>query len=55
MTQTELAPRPAVAPAVDGLPEISVVIPVYNEAGTLEEVVPADRRRPSSPSAGPTS
>ena len=38
MTQTEFAPRPVAAPAGDGIPEISVVVPVYNEERTLEEV-----------------
>jgi undecaprenyl-phosphate 4-deoxy-4-formamido-L-arabinose transferase len=38
MSQTELAPSPVVQAAVDGLPEISVVIPVYNEERTLEDV-----------------
>jgi undecaprenyl-phosphate 4-deoxy-4-formamido-L-arabinose transferase len=38
MSHTELAPRPASAVAVDGLPEISVVVPVYNEERTLDQV-----------------
>ena len=38
MTQTELAPRPVAVPAGDGIPEISVVVPVFNEEATLEEV-----------------
>jgi undecaprenyl-phosphate 4-deoxy-4-formamido-L-arabinose transferase len=38
MSQTELAPAAAPLAAVDGLPEISVVIPVYDEERTLEEV-----------------
>ncbi len=37
--QTELAPRAIALSAVDdGLPEISLVVPVFNEAGTLEEL-----------------
>ena len=39
MTETELAPRPAGLARPDGVPEISLVIPVFNEAQTLEEVV----------------
>ena len=38
MTQTEFAPRPVAVPAGGGIPEISVVVPVYNEQATLEEV-----------------
>jgi undecaprenyl-phosphate 4-deoxy-4-formamido-L-arabinose transferase len=38
MSHTELAPRPAAAAAVDGLPEISVVVCVYNEQRTLDQV-----------------
>jgi undecaprenyl-phosphate 4-deoxy-4-formamido-L-arabinose transferase len=38
MSQTEFAPRPAAVAAADGLPEISVVVPVYNEERTLDEV-----------------
>jgi undecaprenyl-phosphate 4-deoxy-4-formamido-L-arabinose transferase len=38
MSQTEIAPRSAPRSAVDTLPEISVVIPVYNEEETLEEL-----------------
>jgi undecaprenyl-phosphate 4-deoxy-4-formamido-L-arabinose transferase len=39
MTNTELQSAPAVVPSLDGAPEVSVVIPVYNEQRTLEEVV----------------
>jgi undecaprenyl-phosphate 4-deoxy-4-formamido-L-arabinose transferase len=39
MTNIELESAPAVVPPFDGVPEISVVIPVYNEQGTLEEVI----------------
>lgn len=39
MTNTELAPRPLTVRSDDGAPEISVVVPVYNEEGTIEEVV----------------
>jgi undecaprenyl-phosphate 4-deoxy-4-formamido-L-arabinose transferase len=39
MSQPSFAPAPAPAAAVDGLPEISVVIPVFNEEATVEEVV----------------
>jgi undecaprenyl-phosphate 4-deoxy-4-formamido-L-arabinose transferase len=39
MTNTELESAPAVVSPLDGTPEISVVIPVYNEQRTLEEVV----------------
>jgi undecaprenyl-phosphate 4-deoxy-4-formamido-L-arabinose transferase len=38
MTPTELAPSPVAAPAAGGVPAISVVIPVYNEERTLEDV-----------------
>ena len=38
MTQTELASRPVGVPAGDGIPEISIVIPVFNEERTVEEV-----------------
>ncbi len=38
MTQTELEPRLATAGAEGGVPEISVVVPVFNEAETLVEV-----------------
>jgi undecaprenyl-phosphate 4-deoxy-4-formamido-L-arabinose transferase len=38
MTQTELAPRPVALPAAGGTPDISVVVPAYNEERTLEEV-----------------
>jgi undecaprenyl-phosphate 4-deoxy-4-formamido-L-arabinose transferase len=38
MTQTELAPRPATVQLADGVPEISVVVPVVNEERTIEEV-----------------
>ncbi len=38
MTHTEFAPRPATVAAGDGIPEISLVIPVLNEEGTLEDV-----------------
>jgi undecaprenyl-phosphate 4-deoxy-4-formamido-L-arabinose transferase len=36
---TELAPVPVMAPARAGAPDISVVIPVYDEEQTVEEVV----------------
>ena len=39
MTQTELDPRLAALTARDGVPEISVVIPVFEEERTLEEVL----------------
>jgi undecaprenyl-phosphate 4-deoxy-4-formamido-L-arabinose transferase len=39
MSQTELAPRPFAAIDGGGTPAISVVIPVYDEEGTVEEVV----------------
>jgi undecaprenyl-phosphate 4-deoxy-4-formamido-L-arabinose transferase len=39
MTHTELESRPAAAPVLDGAPAISVVIPVYDEERTVEEVV----------------
>jgi undecaprenyl-phosphate 4-deoxy-4-formamido-L-arabinose transferase len=39
MTHTELESRPVAAPRLDGSPEISVVIPVFNEERTIEEVV----------------
>jgi undecaprenyl-phosphate 4-deoxy-4-formamido-L-arabinose transferase len=38
MSQTEIAPRTAPLTEVGALPEISVVIPVYNEEATLEEL-----------------
>lgn len=38
MSHTELAPRAAATAAVDGLPEISVVVCVYNEERTLDQV-----------------
>jgi undecaprenyl-phosphate 4-deoxy-4-formamido-L-arabinose transferase len=39
MTQTELASPPFAVSGEAGAPEISLVIPVFNEAGTIEEVV----------------
>ena len=39
MTPTELAPHPFTVAAEGGTPSVSVVIPVYNEEQTLEEVV----------------
>jgi len=39
MTQTELASPPLAVSGEAGAPEISVVIPVFNEQGTIEEVV----------------
>src|SRR5262245_40895275 len=39
MTQTELESRPAAESPLTGTPQISVVIPVFNEQGTLEEVL----------------
>jgi undecaprenyl-phosphate 4-deoxy-4-formamido-L-arabinose transferase len=39
MSQTELAPRPFAASADGGIPAISVIIPVYDEEATVEEVV----------------
>jgi undecaprenyl-phosphate 4-deoxy-4-formamido-L-arabinose transferase len=38
MTQTELASRPRVSPDGAGVPEISLVVPVFNEERTIEEV-----------------
>jgi undecaprenyl-phosphate 4-deoxy-4-formamido-L-arabinose transferase len=38
MTSTELAPSPLSSSLEEGTPEVSVVIPVFNEEGTLEEV-----------------
>jgi len=39
MMHTELESRPAAESPPAGVPQISVVIPVYNEEGTLEEVL----------------
>ncbi|MFN8186635.1 MAG: glycosyltransferase family 2 protein [Gaiellales bacterium] len=39
MTNTELAPSPFTVRSGDGVPDVSVVIPVYNEERTVEEVV----------------
>lgn len=38
MSQTELAPSGAAVSAADGVPQISVVIPTYNEERTLADV-----------------
>jgi undecaprenyl-phosphate 4-deoxy-4-formamido-L-arabinose transferase len=38
MSQTELAPSGAAVSAADGVPHVSVVVPVYNEEGTLADV-----------------
>ena len=39
MTHTELESRPVAESPLTGTPQISVVIPVYNEAATIEEVL----------------
>ena len=39
MTHTELESRPVAESPRSGTPQISVVIPVYNEAATIEEVL----------------
>ena len=41
MTQTDLASPPFAVSGESGAPEVSLIIPVFNEEGTIEEVVRA--------------